>query len=245
MSSVAGSNRHFNADFYGINRDELQLRLVRTETHRAFTYYDMCELVTLACILIVQGLHSDSKTSFPDPLERELFSSDDPLCISKTIIGDKGNQGQNEVRVNYRSLLRTNLTKPSSIREHSGSSTDAKWEDHHHTYTGQTCDIVPRDYESKSVAELSVTTLKIHACTFCEKLFNSKQALGRHMAIHTGERKFTCSVCQKGFIQKTHLDMHERRHQGIRPFKCKICHKAFYAKQHLVEHLKRTKHIVD
>lgn len=77
----------------------------------------------------------------------------------------------------------------------------------------------------------------------CGRGFSSITNLGRHMMIHTGEKRFKCEECDRSFIQKVDYEAHMRRkHTGERPYECKICEKSFYEFSVLHRHKKTRTH---
>ncbi|XP_071454450.1 zinc finger protein Xfin-like [Hetaerina americana] len=61
------------------------------------------------------------------------------------------------------------------------------------------------------------TGKKPYECMICQKTFNYKDVLKRHMKTHTGEKPHKCYVCSKAFIQRTHLIKHMRTHPHRSP----------------------------
>jgi len=80
------------------------------------------------------------------------------------------------------------------------------------------------------------TTEKRYKCDVCQKGFDYRGALKRHMCTHTGEKPFTCDVCHKGCTQRSNLKTHKRTHTGERPYVCDICGKASKSSSDLTKH---------
>lgn len=62
----------------------------------------------------------------------------------------------------------------------------------------------------------STSTIKLHVCNFigCHKEFTSFSTLSRHELIHTGDRPFACNYCDKRFNQKGNLSKHLASHEN-------------------------------
>ncbi|XP_072769789.1 uncharacterized protein [Nerophis lumbriciformis] len=85
--------------------------------------------------------------------------------------------------------------------------------------------------------------MKIHSpekhisCSICCKSFTQNAYLKRHMKIHSGEKDFSCSICSKGFTQRD-LKIHMRTHTGEKHISCSICGKSFTHNTYLKRHMK-------
>lgn len=74
-------------------------------------------------------------------------------------------------------------------------------------------------------------------CQVCGKKISKKYALKRHMAIHTGEKRFTCHHCGKQYAQESGLQRHMLViHEGVRKYKCPICSRIFGSNSELKSH---------
>ena len=63
--------------------------------------------------------------------------------------------------------------------------------------------------------------------------------LKRHLAVHTGERKFSCDGCEKSFKQFSTLSQHKvSKHSDKKPYVCEICRQCFCRASILIKHRK-------
>lgn len=77
-------------------------------------------------------------------------------------------------------------------------------------------------------------------CRICNRVFQSKQNMKRHMQTHSGVKPHQCKFCPLSFLRLSHLQRHHRVHTGERPFVCDQCDKQFSRsdklKQHIAQH---------
>ncbi|XP_069499212.1 zinc finger protein 398-like [Ambystoma mexicanum] len=83
---------------------------------------------------------------------------------------------------------------------------------------------------------LSNAHQRIFTCTECDKSYDLKGKLIRHMVTHSGVRPYPCTECDKSFYQMPHLIRHQRTHSGEKPYACRFCHKRFNRKDNLHGH---------
>jgi uncharacterized Zn-finger protein len=74
------------------------------------------------------------------------------------------------------------------------------------------------------------------ACNICQKKFDRKFTLTRHMASHSDERPFKCDQCYKSFKRKQDLTLHLRKHSGKGLFECQYCEMKFIRKDYYHDH---------
>ena len=75
-------------------------------------------------------------------------------------------------------------------------------------------------------------------CIQCDKFFNAKFYLDKHMKINPGERPYQCNQCEKFFSDSSNLSTHRKTHTGERSYQCKQCEEVFSAKGFLKTHMK-------
>ncbi len=85
-----------------------------------------------------------------------------------------------------------------------------------------------------------------HVCPRCQKPFNEKQSLKRHLKIHqTNREKYPCQECKREFTQKWGLKIHMKTHDPNRPsISCPKC-KAVLTDKGVLRHHMRTVHAPD
>jgi len=67
-----------------------------------------------------------------------------------------------------------------------------------------------------------------HPCTYCDKVFQRRDKLTRHILTHTHEKPHVCPDCGKGFGRVDGLKLHQRVHSNEKPYVCGVCEKSFY-----------------
>lgn len=75
----------------------------------------------------------------------------------------------------------------------------------------------------------------------CERIFNSKYNLQRHInSKHLSIKNYSCSLCGKKVVSKQNLIEHEYIHTGDKPFECPVpgCGKRYRQSSQLCVHKK-------
>ncbi|XP_075217993.1 uncharacterized protein LOC142322800 isoform X1 [Lycorma delicatula] len=74
-------------------------------------------------------------------------------------------------------------------------------------------------------------------CEYCNKRFQRKFNLIRHINIHTKEKKHICNLCQKSFVLSCDLQRHLNMHSKEKKYICDFCQKIFNCSSNLRVHL--------
>ena len=77
-----------------------------------------------------------------------------------------------------------------------------------------------------------------HKCTQCERSYVKKSSLKQHISnYHDNPGSYICGVCNKKFNRKDFLDKHMHRHSEAKEFNCSDCEKSFKTKSSLSAHV--------
>ena len=87
--------------------------------------------------------------------------------------------------------------------------------------------------------------VKPFACDTCDKRFDRKENLMRHVRIHTGDRRYVCNYCGKGYTDPSGLKKHViNKHSSDPKFTCEHCNTSHVSKERLEKHF-ATQHMVE
>ena len=76
-----------------------------------------------------------------------------------------------------------------------------------------------------------------HLCTVCNKSFNLRKLLIRHIRTFHDENPNKCPECDRLCRSKSELIIHQRVHTKEKPHECQFCEKSFSQVSHLNEHI--------
>ncbi|KAG1652064.1 MDS1 and EVI1 complex locus protein [Nymphon striatum] len=78
---------------------------------------------------------------------------------------------------------------------------------------------------------------KTFHCEHCSKVFTDPSNLQRHVrSQHVGSRSHACQVCGKTFATSSGLKQHAHIHSSVKPFQCEVCRKAYTQFSNLCRH---------
>ncbi|CAN8027391.1 unnamed protein product [Ixodes persulcatus] len=78
-----------------------------------------------------------------------------------------------------------------------------------------------------------------HRCTVCQKVFTTRESLGRHMLEHTRGRVFTCGICGRAFVKEHQLRNHHRMFHSNQAYTCHYCGLCLKLRHSLKRHLRK------
>lgn len=89
------------------------------------------------------------------------------------------------------------------------------------------------------VKRIRITKKGLFICDYCDKKFNTKCSIRRHMYIHLARKNFSCGQCKRVFRKSIYLQAHiTRQHPNWdQHYMCNLCDKPFLLKENLVVHM--------
>ena len=125
---------------------------------------------------------------------------------------------------------------------------------HHHKYIHQkrlekSCAFCKITFDSQAAhrihrKEFHPRKIMGNICPICEKTFNSKYTVDKHIKSIHNDTKFKCKFCEKTFSWIENQRRHIRQvHTDLRPFQCSECQQFFNDSGNLKRHIK-SKHLM-
>ncbi|XP_039755650.1 zinc finger protein 260-like isoform X2 [Pararge aegeria] len=76
-------------------------------------------------------------------------------------------------------------------------------------------------------------------CDYCQKQFDNKSSIRRHVYLHLNVKTFPCSQCKKVFRKQLYLSAHvTRQHPDWgQHYMCNLCDKPFLMRENLIAHM--------
>ncbi|XP_069363457.1 zinc finger protein 271-like [Maniola hyperantus] len=126
--------------------------------------------------------------------------------------------------------------------------------------------VLPTEYiEPVANEEKGTVSKAVYICDFCQKMFEQRKPLVKHIHTHTLLYRFTCKICQYKSKYKNNLARHMRTHTGgwycctlcqfkcnqnsdlvmhtithtgEKPYSCKLCESKFVSNHNLMVHVR-------
>ncbi|XP_059050702.1 gastrula zinc finger protein XlCGF57.1-like isoform X2 [Achroia grisella] len=98
----------------------------------------------------------------------------------------------------------------------------------------------------QSITNDLIPTIQVFQCDHCDKIFNTKSAIGRHIPTHMNLKQHKCNYCSRKYRQKSTLRAHiKQQHLNVisasEPMPqyemCHICDRRFLSQEILSEHI--------
>ncbi|XP_045783228.1 zinc finger protein 271-like [Maniola jurtina] len=99
--------------------------------------------------------------------------------------------------------------------------------------------VLTTEYNEPVTNEENLTVSKtVYICDFCQKVFEQRRLLVKHIQRHALVNRFTCKICQYKCNYKCYLVRHMSSHTGEKPYSCKLCKYKCNDKSSLVRHMR-------
>lgn len=89
------------------------------------------------------------------------------------------------------------------------------------------------------ITDVSLGSLRLKQCSYCDYKTGVSTNLKRHMLSHTNDKPFPCPFCSYRATQKLHLQSHILTHTGEKPYHCTYCDHKTTRKAYLKQHILR------